>query len=60
MSAMTQPAPYEGTAAPLHDELFDHLDFRIHPIVLCVGKRVFGGGAVPTNLNLLGPRVPRT
>ncbi|MCI2237982.1 dihydrofolate reductase family protein [Paenibacillus sp. TRM 82003] len=45
----------------LREKLFDRLDLRVHPIVLGAGKKVFGGGAVPTNLTLLelpvaGPR----
>ncbi|MBD8077589.1 dihydrofolate reductase family protein [Cellulosimicrobium arenosum] len=39
----------------LRDKLFDRLDLWIHPIVLGVGKTVFDGGAVPTNLALLEP-----
>ncbi|QTE31154.1 dihydrofolate reductase family protein [Pengzhenrongella sicca] len=39
----------------LRERLFDVLDLWVHPIVLGVGKRVFDGGAVPTNLTLLGP-----
>lgn len=39
----------------LREKLFDRLDLWIHPIVLGVGKRVFDGGAVPTNLALLEP-----
>jgi dihydrofolate reductase len=37
----------------LHERLFDRLDLWVHPIVLGVGKKVFDGGAVPTNLALL-------
>lgn len=37
----------------LREKLFDRLDFWVHPIVLGVGKRVFDGGAIPTNLTLL-------
>lgn len=39
----------------LRDKLFDRLDLWVHPIVLGVGKTVFDGGAVPTNLTLLEP-----
>ncbi|SNT52777.1 dihydrofolate reductase family protein [Rhodococcoides kyotonense] len=39
----------------LAEKLFDRLDLWIHPIVLGVGKKVFDGGAVPTNLALLEP-----
>ncbi|RBY95868.1 deaminase [Blastococcus sp. TF02-8] len=39
----------------LRDKLFDRLDLWVHPIVLGVGKKVFDGGAVPTNLTLLEP-----
>lgn len=39
----------------LHEKLFDRLDLWVHPIVLGVGKKVFDGGAVPTNLTLLDP-----
>ncbi|UFS98599.1 dihydrofolate reductase family protein [Nocardia huaxiensis] len=39
----------------LHDKLFDHLDLWVHPIVLGVGKKLFDGGEVPTNLTLLAP-----
>jgi len=41
----------------LREKLFDRLDLWVHPIVLGVGKRVFDGGAVPTNLTLLEPPV---
>ncbi|OKJ02998.1 dihydrofolate reductase family protein [Kitasatospora sp. CB01950] len=41
----------------LREKLFDRLDLWVHPIVLGVGKKVFDGGAVPTNLTLLGPPV---
>jgi dihydrofolate reductase len=37
----------------LREKLFDRIDLWIHPIVLGVGKKVFDGGAVPTNLTLL-------
>jgi dihydrofolate reductase len=39
----------------LREKLFDRLDLWVHPIVLGVGKRVFDGGAVPTNVTLLEP-----
>jgi dihydrofolate reductase len=39
----------------LREKLFDRLDLWVHPIVLGVGKKIFGDGAVPTNLTLLGP-----
>ncbi|PYE20822.1 dihydrofolate reductase [Williamsia limnetica] len=39
----------------LREKLFDRLDLWVHPIVLGVGKKVFDGGAVPTNLSLLEP-----
>ena len=41
----------------LREKLFDRLDLWVHPIVLGVGKTVFDGGAVPTNLTLLQPPV---
>jgi dihydrofolate reductase len=39
----------------LRAKLFDRLDLWVHPIVLGVGKKVFGDGAVPSNLTLLRP-----
>ncbi|QKW22448.1 dihydrofolate reductase family protein [Kitasatospora sp. NA04385] len=39
----------------LREKLFDRLDLWVHPIVLGSGKRVFGSGAVPSNLTLLEP-----
>ncbi|WP_405584890.1 dihydrofolate reductase family protein [Streptomyces sp. NBC_01190] len=39
----------------LREKLFDRLDLWLHPIVLGVGKKVFDGGEVPTNLTLLEP-----
>lgn len=39
----------------LREKLFDRIDLWVHPIVLGVGKTVFDGGAVPTNLALLQP-----
>ncbi|MEK8228805.1 dihydrofolate reductase family protein [Oerskovia sp. M15] len=41
----------------LREKLFDRLDLWVHPIVLGVGKQLFDGGAVPTNLTLLEPPV---
>ena len=41
--------------ALLQEKLVDRLDLWVHPIVLGVGKKVFGDGAVPTNLTLLEP-----
>ncbi len=41
----------------LHEKLFDRLDLWVHPIVLGTGKKVFDGGAVPTNVTLLEPPV---
>jgi dihydrofolate reductase len=39
----------------LRERLFDRLDLWVHPIMLGVGKKVFDGGAVPTNVTLLEP-----
>jgi dihydrofolate reductase len=39
----------------LREKLFDRLDLWVYPIVLGVGKKVFDGGAVPTNITLLEP-----
>jgi dihydrofolate reductase len=39
----------------LREKLFDRLDLWVHPITLGVGKTVFAGGAVPSNLSLLEP-----
>jgi dihydrofolate reductase len=39
----------------LREKLFDRLDLWVHPIVLGTGKKVFDGGAVPTNLELIEP-----
>ena len=44
----------------LREKLFDRLDLWVHPIVLGVGKKVFAGGAVPSNLALLEPPVAST
>lgn len=41
----------------LREKLFDRIDLWVHPIVLGVGKRVFDGGPVPSNLTLLKPPV---
>lgn len=39
----------------LREKLFDRLDLWVHPIVLGVGKKLFDGGEVPTNVTLLQP-----
>lgn len=41
----------------LSERLFDRLNLWVHPILLGEGKKVFAGGAVPTNLTLLEPVV---
>jgi dihydrofolate reductase len=41
----------------LRERLVDRLDLWVHPIVLGSGKKVFDGGAVPTNLTLLAPPI---
>jgi dihydrofolate reductase len=41
----------------LRQKLFDRLDLWMHPIVLGTGKKVFDGGAVPTNVTLLEPPI---
>ncbi len=41
----------------LREKLFDRLDLWVHPIVLGTGKKLFDGGAVPSNLALLEPPV---
>jgi dihydrofolate reductase len=41
----------------LREKLFDRLNLWVHPIMLGVGKKVFDGGAVPTNVTLLEPPV---
>jgi dihydrofolate reductase len=41
----------------LRERLFDRLDLWLHPVLLGVGKKVFDGGAVPTNVTLLEPPV---
>jgi dihydrofolate reductase len=37
----------------LREKLFDRIDLWLHPIMLGVGKKVFDGGVVPTNVTLL-------
>ena len=39
----------------LRDKLFDGIDLWLHPIMLGVGKKIFDGGVVPTNLALVEP-----
>ncbi|NLU81342.1 dihydrofolate reductase family protein [Rhodococcus sp. HNM0569] len=39
----------------LRDKLFDRMDLWVYPIVLGSGKKLFDGGAVPTNLRLAEP-----
>lgn len=39
----------------LREKLFDRIDLWLHPITLGTGKKIFDGGAVPTNLTLLQP-----
>ncbi|MGC4808796.1 dihydrofolate reductase family protein [Micromonospora sp. DT233] len=41
----------------LRERLFDRLNLWVFPIVLGVGKKLFDGGAVPTNVTLLAPPV---
>ena len=41
----------------LSERVFDRLNLWVHPILLGEGKKVFAGGAVPTNLTLLEPVV---
>jgi dihydrofolate reductase len=41
----------------LREQLFDRLDLWVHPVVLGVGKKVFDGGAVSTNVTLREPPV---
>ncbi len=41
----------------LREKLFDRLDLWVHLIVLGVAKKVFDGGAGPTNVTLLEPPV---
>ena len=37
----------------LREKPFDRIDLWVHPIMLGAGKKVFDGGAVPTNVSLL-------
>ncbi|NQX11206.1 dihydrofolate reductase family protein [Microbacteriaceae bacterium VKM Ac-2855] len=39
----------------LAEQLFDRLNLWVYPILLGSGKKVFAGGAVPTNLRLVEP-----
>jgi dihydrofolate reductase len=39
----------------LRERLFDRIDLWVHPVMLGVGKKVFDGGTVPTNVTLLEP-----
>ncbi|HEY8526377.1 MAG TPA: dihydrofolate reductase family protein [Acidimicrobiales bacterium] len=41
----------------LREKLFDRIDLWVHPVVLGTGKKVFGDGAVPSNVTLLAPPV---
>lgn len=41
----------------LTEQLFDRLTLWVYPILLGEGKKVFAGGAVPSNLELLEPAV---
>ncbi|MCA5893448.1 dihydrofolate reductase family protein [Isoptericola sp. NEAU-Y5] len=41
----------------LRERLFDRLDLWVHPIVLGTGKKLFDGGAVPSNVTLLSQPV---
>ena len=41
----------------LREKLFDGIDLWLHPVMLGVGKKVFDGGVVPTNVRLLQPPV---
>lgn len=41
----------------LREKLFDRLDLWVHPILLGSGKKIFDGGAVPSNVILLEPPV---
>jgi dihydrofolate reductase len=39
----------------LREKLFDRLDLWVHPVMLGVGKKVFGEGVAPSILTLLQP-----
>lgn len=41
----------------LRDGLYDRLTLWVHPILLGDGKKVFDGGAVPTNMELTEPAI---
>jgi dihydrofolate reductase len=41
----------------LAERLFDQLKLWVYPVVLGAGKKVFEGGAVPSNLTLVEPAV---
>jgi dihydrofolate reductase len=41
----------------LHERLFDRLNLFVYPIILGSGKKVFSGGAVPSNLRLAEPAI---
>ena len=41
----------------MREQLFDRLDLWVNPTVLGIGKQVFDGGSVPTNIALLEPPV---
>lgn len=41
----------------LREKLFDQLELWVFPIMLGAGKKIFDGGAVPTNITLLAPPV---
>ena len=41
----------------LAEQLFDRFNLWVYPVVLGVGKKVFGAGAVPANLTLTEPAV---
>jgi dihydrofolate reductase len=41
----------------LREKLFDRLNLYVYPILLGEGKKVFAGGAIPSNLRLAEPAV---
>jgi dihydrofolate reductase len=45
------------TQTLLTERLYDRLNLWVYPIVLGRGKKVFGNGAIPTNLTLAEPPV---